>query len=158
MEYIIRPIEPADLELVVAMIREFAVFEDLVDQCEITVERLSSAMFSELAMVEGLIAFAAQDAVGYALFVPTFSSFRGQRGLYLEDLYVSEAHRGKGIGHALLQRIAALASERGFERIDFLVLDDNEPAHAFYRSLGAACNADERHFKFVDDAFRRLAS
>ncbi|MGE3465777.1 MAG: N-acetyltransferase family protein [Pyrinomonadaceae bacterium] len=157
MDYQIRQIGPDDLEVVVALIREFAEHEDLSDYCEVTVGRLDAAMFGENAMVEGLIVFAGGTPVGYALFVPTFSSFRGQRALYLDDLYVNEGHRGKGIGRTLLKKIASIAADRGFERIDFLVLDDNERAKAFYRSLGAVCNPRDRHFKFTDEAFRRLS-
>lgn len=158
MEYTIRLIEHDDLELVVPLIREFATHEDLADQCEITVERLDAAMFGANAMVEGLITFDSDRPIGYALFAPTFSSFRGQCSMYVDDLYVNDAYRGKGIGRAMLQQVASIAAGRGFERIDFLVLENNTEAIEFYKSLGAVCNIDDRHFKIVDGAFHDLSA
>ena len=153
----IRKIEPTDLETVISLIREFALFEDLSDVCEITAEKLSLAMFGDGAILEGLLAFVDDAPAGYALFFPNFSSFRGQRGLYLDDIFVRKEYRGQGIGEALLKEIARISASRGFERIDFLVLDWNKPAIRFYEKLGAVKDGDERHFKFTDDAFRRLA-
>lgn len=97
-------------------------------------------------------------AIGYALFFPNFSSFRGQCGFYLDDIYVNAEYRGKGVGKLMLKQIARRAKDRGFERIDFLVLDWNTPASGFYQKLGAVRDSDERHFKFTDQAFERLAS
>jgi ribosomal protein S18 acetylase RimI-like enzyme len=158
MDLKIKAVGQADLETVVCLIREFAEFEDLSDVCEVTAEKLLEAMFTAGAVVEGLLAFDGALAIGYALFFPNFSSFRGQRGLYLDDIFVKNEYRGKGIGEALLKEIARLAASRGLERIDFLVLDWNTPAAGFYEKLGAAKDAEERHYKFTDDAFRRLAS
>ena len=157
MELTIRPVDRNDLAAVVNLIREFAAFEDLSQYCEVTVERLDLAMFSGDGVVKGLIAMDGEVPIGYALFFANFSSFRGQRGLYLDDIYVKEAYRGKGVGEAILKQIAADAAARGLERIDFLVLDWNKPATAFYKKLGAADDPDERHYKFTDDAFRKLA-
>lgn len=153
----IRPIGPSDTGDVVSLIQEFAAFEDLAQHCEITDERLRLAMFGEAAFLEGLIAANGEEAIGYALFFPNFSSFRGERGLYLDDIFIKEAYRGKGVGEAMLKRIASDAIARGFERIDFLVLDWNKPAIGFYEKLGAAADPDERHYKFTGDAFRKLA-
>jgi ribosomal protein S18 acetylase RimI-like enzyme len=96
--------------------------------------------------------------VGYALFYPAFSSFRGERGLYLEDLYIDPEYRRHDLGHRMIKALAARASELGYERIDFLVLDWNEPAVNFYLKHGAERNDDESHFKFAGDAFRVLAA
>ena len=158
MPYSIGPISEPDLKDVVALIREFAEFEDLLAHCEVTVERLRTAMFGSSRVVEGLIARDADEPVGYCLFFPNFSSFRGHRGLYLDDIYVTASHRGAGLGEAMLREVARKAAERGFERIDFLVLDWNEPAMAFYKKLGAVEDPSERHLKFTDEAFGRLAS
>lgn len=158
MDVTIRNITPSDIPAVIELLREFADFERLVAHCEITEDRLSRAMFGEQAVVEGLIALVDDRAVGYALYFPSFSSFRGQCGLYLEDIYVSNAYRGRAIGEAMLKKIAQTALGRGFERIDFLVLDWNSKAVDFYTKLGAIQDSQERHFKFTDDAFRRLAS
>jgi ribosomal protein S18 acetylase RimI-like enzyme len=105
-----------------------------------------------------LIAEDAGKPIAYALFYPNFASFRGQSGLYLEDIYVSEAYRGSGVGLEMLRYIARLGKERGFKRIDFQVLEWNTPAIEFYKKHGAVRDDEERHFKFTDDAFQQLAS
>lgn len=158
MDITIRNIAPDDIPAVIGLLREFAEFERLASHCEITEERLTAAMFGDAAVVEGLIAVDGTRAVGYALYFPSFSSFRGQCGFYLEDIYVSGDYRGQGIGEAMLKRIAQIAAARGLERIDFLVLDWNTTAVDFYLKTGAIRDGEERHFKFTDDAFRRLAS
>ena len=154
----IRNITPADVPAVVELVREFAAFENLTDFCEVTGETLHAAMFGEDTAAEGLIAFDGDAPIGYAIFYPNFASFRGQRGLYLEDIYVNDKYRGKGVGEAMIREIARIAASRGFERIDFLVLDWNTPALKFYEKLGAVRDDEERHFKFTDDAFRSLTS
>ena len=158
MQQTIRKIHPADLASVVSLMREFAAFENLLDYCTVTEERLYTAMFGENAVVEGLIALTGQTPVGYALFYPNFSSFRAQRGLYLEDIYINSEYRGFGLGATIIREIARTAASRGLERIDFMVLDWNTPAVKFYKKLGAIRDDDERHFKFTDDAFIKLAS
>lgn len=158
MELSIRNLCPEDLAAVISLLREFAAFENLSEYCTATEERLHRAMFGDEAVVEGLIAFDGETPVGYALFYPNFSSFRGQRGLHLEDIFVTGSHRGKGVGLGLLKETARIAASRGFERIDFHVLDWNTPAVKFYKNLGAVCNAEETHFKFTDSAFDQLAS
>ena len=157
MDLEIRNIAVTDLPAVVDMLREFAAFENLSDYCTVTVARLHAAMFGSDANVEGLIAVDDSAPIGYTLFYPNFSSFRGERGLHLDDIYITTQYRGKGVGLAVLKRIARIAATRGFERIDFNVLDWNTPAVGFYKKLGAVCNADETHFKFAGDAFARLA-
>ncbi len=157
MDITIKAIEHADLDEVLSLIREFALFEDLSDVCEVTSERLEAAMFGPGAVTEGLIARINGNAVGYALFFPNFSSFRGQRGLYLDDIFVRNEHRGSGVGETLIKEMARIAVARGFERIDFLVLDWNKPAQRFYEKLGAVVDPEERHYKFTDAAFKKLA-
>ncbi|MDQ3374883.1 MAG: GNAT family N-acetyltransferase [Acidobacteriota bacterium] len=142
---------------IVKMIREFAAFENLSDYCEVTEENLFEAMFGENPCVEGLMAFEADEPIGYALFYENFASFRGQRGLYLEDLYIKPKYRGQKIGEAFLVKLAQIAKQRDFARMDFLVLDWNESAIKFYKKLGAEMNADERHFRFVGEAFEELS-
>ena len=88
---------------------------------------------------------------------PSFASFRGERGLYLEDIYIDAAYRRHNLGHRMLQTISGRAADLGFERIDFMVLDWNEPAVNFYLKHGAEKHDDESHFKFSGEAFRRLA-
>ncbi len=138
------------------MIREFAAYEKLSEYCEVTETSLSEAMFGADGCVEGLVAFDGEISIGYALFYPNFSSFRGQRGLYLEDLYVKTEHRGSGVGEAFLRRIARIAKSKNCRRIDFQVLDWNEAAVKFYEKFGAQRDESERHFKFTDEAFEDL--
>lgn len=158
MAIIIKDISENDIVTVVSLMREFAEYEDLSEYCTVTKERLTGAMFGDTAFVEGLIAFYDVRAVAYALYYPSFSSFRGEQGLFLEDIYVSEECRRHNIGEKMLRKIASIAKERGCERIDFHVLDWNTPAVNFYLKHGAEKNDDERHFKFAGEAFKKLAS
>ena len=158
MQYKLRAAVAEDLTAIVRLIREFAEFEDLSEYCEVTEQRLGAALFGENAVAESMVALDGEAVIGYALLFPNFSSFRGQRGFYLDDIYITAKYRGTGVGRAILKEIARLADARGYERIDLLVLDWNSKAADFYLSLGAKRDDSERHFKFTDDAFRRLAS
>jgi ribosomal protein S18 acetylase RimI-like enzyme len=154
----IRSARSEDVRDVIRLMREFAEYERLLDSFEITDEKLTDALFGNRPVAEMLVAATSGMIVGYALFLPCFASFRGQRGLYLEDIYISAYYRGRGIGRSLLGAVAAAAAKRGCERIDFQVLEWNHAAIAFYEKLGAVRNDDERHFKFSDAAFRDLSS
>ncbi len=158
MSIAIRNINENDLAAVVDLMRSFAEYEDLAEYCTVTTERLQRAMFSDEGFVEGLIAFHNDKPVAYTLFYPNFSSFRGEMGLYLEDIYVLAEYRRHKLGLQLLRQIAAIAKERDLERIDFLVLDWNTPAVNFYLKHGAESYDGESHFKFAGEAFGRLAS
>jgi GNAT superfamily N-acetyltransferase len=158
MKISIRPIVETDLISVVDLMRGFAEYEDLSDYCTVTPEQLRTAMFECGNFVDGLIALDGEKPVAYALFYPSFSSFRGELGLYLEDIYVLADYRRNDLGIRLLKAIAAHAAARGLERIDFQVLDWNEPAVNFYLKHGAEKNDDESHFKFAGDAFCRLTA
>ncbi len=153
----IRKMEPGDIPGVLELLKEFAEYEKLSEYCTATAERFQAAMFGADAMVEGLVALSGDMLAGYALFYPNFSSFRGERGMYLEDIYLRPEFQGGGNGKAMLKEIARVTAERGFERIDFQVLDWNTPAIEFYEKLGAVSNDDETHFKFSGDAFARLS-
>ncbi len=157
MSLTIREMKPADLSAVIELLREFAAFEELSQYCTATEERFIAAIFGEDSFVEGLIFGSGQTIAGYALFYPHFSSFKGERGLYLEDIYLKPEFRGGGTGRRVISRIARIARDRGFERIDFQVLDSNEQAIGFYRNLGAESNDEETHFKFAGKAFETLA-
>ncbi|MGI8788280.1 MAG: GNAT family N-acetyltransferase [Pyrinomonadaceae bacterium] len=156
MNFQIETAKENDVPAIVALIREFAAFENLSDFCEVSEENLFEAMFGENSCAEGLLAFDGDEPIGYALFYENFASFRGQRGLHLEDLYVKPEYRGHKIGEAFLRKLAQIAKARNFRRIDFLVLDWNENAIKFYKKLGAAMDKEERHFKFTDEAFEKL--
>lgn len=148
----------SDVPQIIRMIRDFAEFEKLSEHCEITEEILRDAMFGSRPCVEGLTAFDGENSIGYTLFYENFSSFRGQRGLYLEDLYVESNYRGRRIGEMFLKKLAEIAKARNCQRIDFQVLEWNAPAVEFYKKLGAQMDADERHFRFTDEAFERLSA
>jgi ribosomal protein S18 acetylase RimI-like enzyme len=153
---IIRDAEVSDVPAILSLLADFAAFENLSEFLTITEEDLREAMFSDGAFVEGLICEVEGDTAGFAIFYPRFSSFRGQRGYYLEDIYVDSAYRGRGFGEALLREIARKGKARGFERIDFQVLEWNFAAIEFYKVLGAVIEDEDKHLKFVDEAFERL--
>ena len=153
----IRPARESDISAIIELIREFAEYEKLNDYCHITEERLSRALFEPDAFVRCLIVEIDESLAGYSIFYPNFSSFRGQMGMYVEDIYISPPQRGRGLGETMLREIAKTAAELGFERIDFQVLEWNTPAIDFYLGLGAVRDDGERHFKFTDDAFTSLA-
>ena len=154
----IREANERDCKGIVALMRDFAEYEKLGQYCEITEDKLMAAMFSDGAYVEGIVAFDDGLMIAYALFYKNFASFRGQRGVYLEDIFIDSNYRGIGLGEVMLKRIAQTAKSQGGERIDFQVLDWNAPAIGFYEKLGAVSNRDESHFKFGDKAFEKLAN
>lgn len=142
---------------IIALMSEFAEYEKLLQFLEVTEERLQVALFGEGKVAEAIVAFEGEIAVAYAVFFPNFATFRGQRGIYLEDIFITKRARGRGIGEMMLKYIAKLSRTRGFERIDFQVLEWNTPAIGFYEKLGAIRDDEERHFKFTDAAFQNLA-
>ena len=139
-----------------ALMREFAEYENLLEFFETTEERLKRALFGDGKVAEAILAFDGETPIAYAVFFPNFATFRGQRGIYLEDIFITKNFRGKGVGEMILKYIAKLAKSRGFERIDFQVLEWNTPAVAFYEKFGAVRDDEERHFKFTDEAFQKL--
>lgn len=147
-----------DIPAIIELMREFAAFENLFDYLEITEEKLYEAMFGENGFVESLIAFGDEKPVAYALYYLSFASFRGQFGIYLEDIYITENYRKHRLGEMMLKQIARIGKENGAVRMDFQVLDWNTPAINFYKKHGAEMDESERHFKFTDKVFARLAS
>lgn len=133
----IRAAIPGDEHLILDLIRELAAYERLVDEVEATPELLAETLFGEQAVTETVIAEWNHEPAGFALFFTSFSTFVGRPGLYLEDLFVRESYRARGIGKALLRHLAGIARERNYGRMEWSVLDWNEPAIEFYRSLGA---------------------
>jgi GNAT superfamily N-acetyltransferase len=142
---------------IITLMREFAEYEKLLDSFEVTEERLKIALFGDGKVAEAILAFDDETAIAYAIFFPYLATFRGQRGFYLEDIFITKPSRGRGVGEMMLKYIAKLAKARGFERIDFQVLKWNTPAITFYERLGAVRDEEERHFKFTDEAFQNLA-
>jgi ribosomal protein S18 acetylase RimI-like enzyme len=142
---------------ILTLMLEFAEYENLLDSFEVTEERLERALFGDGKVAEAILAFDGETAIAYAIFFPYLATFRGQRGFYLEDIFITKRARGRGVGEMMLRNIAKLGKSRGFERIDFQVLKWNTPAIGFYEKLGAVRDEEERHFKFTDEAFQRLA-
>ncbi len=140
----IREIEERDVPAVVALVHELAEYERAAEYCHLTAAQLQAALFGPSPALFGHVA-EVPDAggdgdgavVGCALWFLNFSTWRGVHGLYLEDLYVQPAHRGAGLGRALLARLAAVCAQRGLERLEWSVLDWNAPSIGFYRALGA---------------------
>lgn len=150
--------QPFDIPNIIAMLRDFAVETNLVQYCRVTEESMQNVMFGEDSFVEGLIALVDEIPIAYAIFFPHFASFKGQRSIYLEDIYIKPEFRNFGIGEKLLREIAKFGQAQNASRIDFQVSDSNKKGINFYKKLGAVCNLDETHFKFDDEAFQNLAS
>ncbi|MEQ8313626.1 MAG: GNAT family N-acetyltransferase [Gammaproteobacteria bacterium] len=127
-----------DCALILGFIQELAEYEKLAHEVVATVETLEETLFGPRAYAEVFIGEYQGKAVGYALFFHNFSTFTGRPGIYLEDLYVQPAMRGKGFGKCLLAYLAKLAVDRNCTRVEWSVLDWNEPSIQFYRSIGAA--------------------
>jgi GNAT superfamily N-acetyltransferase len=140
----IRPAVPADVVHIQAMILELAVFEKLEHLVVATEDNLRDALFGAQPSCEAVVGEADGEVVAFALFFHNFSTFLTKRGLYLEDLYVRQSHRGRGHGRQLLKHLARLAVERGCGRFEWSVLDWNAPAIAFYASMGAEILPDWR--------------
>ena len=132
----IRPATPADVPTILRFVRELAAFEREPDAVEATQADLEDALFGAHPAAEAVIA-EDNEPLGFALFFHNFSTWTGRRGLYLEDLYVTPAARGRGVGKALLTHLAGVALDRGCARFEWSVLDWNADAIAFYRSVGA---------------------
>lgn len=158
----IRSATPADVPLILQLIRELAEYEKLAHEVVATQEGLQEHLFGPHPHAQTLIAEfqapgEAPQAVGFALFFHNFSTFLGRPGIYLEDLFVRPQARGRGVGRALLVRLAQLALERGCGRFEWSVLDWNEPALRFYRSLGAVPKQEWIIHRVTGDALTRLA-
>lgn len=128
---------PEDAATILAFIRDLADYEREPDAVEVTEAELAAQMREPIPPFECLLAEEDGEPLGFALFFHTYSTWRGRRGVWLEDLFVPPAHRGRGVGAALLTELARIAVDRGCARFEWSVLDWNEPAIRFYRSLGA---------------------
>jgi len=152
----IEPATPADVPMIHRLIRELAEFERLLDQVVATEERLRESLFGSRPYAEVLMARLPKESVGFALFFHNYSTFRAQPGIYLEDLYVQPAHRGRGYGKALLSRVAQLAVNRGCGRFEWSVLDWNQRAIDFYKKLGAVPLDDWTMMRVSENALTHL--
>ena len=154
----IRPATADDVPLIVTFIHELAIYEKLAHLVVTSEADMHAALFGEHAVVDAVIASVNDEAVGYALFFPSFSTFLGKPGLYLEDLYVRPAARGVGAGRKLLEHLAGLVVKRGWGRLEWAVLDWNEPSIAFYKKMGANAMDEWTVFRLTGQALEALAS
>ncbi|MEL6345123.1 MAG: GNAT family N-acetyltransferase [Myxococcota bacterium] len=154
----IRTAQRADVPQIMAFIRALAEYERLLHEVEATEEMLDRTLFGDRPLAEVLIGEEDGAPVGFALFFHNYSTFLGKAGIHLEDLFVMPEHRGKGYGRALLQRLAEIAVARGCGRLEWAVLDWNEPAIAFYQKLGAVPMDEWTTFRLTGDALTALGS
>src|SRR5215212_1419037 len=154
---VIRPATPADLSLILSFIRGLAEYERLLDECVATENRLREHLFGARPYCEVVIAEDAEGPAGFALFFHNYSTFLAKPGIYLEDLFVRPERRGRGFGKALLAHLARVAVERGCGRLEWSVLDWNEPSIGFYRSLGARLMDQWTMCRLSGEALKELA-
>ena len=153
----IRPAAPQDVPLILKFLHELATYEKLAHEVVATEGDMHAALFGQRPVAETVIASLDTEPVGYALYFPTFSTFLGKPGLYLEDLYVRPAARGVGVGRKLLEHLARVTVERGWGRLEWSVLDWNEPSIAFYKKMGARPMDEWTVFRLAGEELRRLA-
>jgi GNAT superfamily N-acetyltransferase len=148
----------ADVPVILEMIRGLAEYEKLSHLVAATEDQLRLTLFGARPAAEVLLADVKGELVGFALFFPTYSTFLAQPGIYLEDLYVKPHARGQGAGLALFRELARLAVERGCGRVEWEVLDWNEPSIQFYKKLGAVPMAEWTRYRLTTEPLRALAS
>ena len=153
----IRSATPVDIPAIAQLIQALADYERLGHEVSLDENRLRDHLFGPRPFAEVLLAQEAREVVGFALFFHNYSTFLGKPGIYLEDLFVQPEYRGKGYGKELLVALARLAVERGCGRLEWAVLNWNEPAIAFYRSLGAIPMDEWTVYRATQDALTRLA-
>jgi|SRR5215469_2152860 len=154
----IRSATEADVALILRFIQKLGEYEKLSHEVVATEAALRESLFGERSYAEVLLAYWGAEPVGFALYFYNFSTFLARPGIYLEDLFVDSEHRGKGIGKALLVNLARIAVERGCGRLEWSVLDWNEPSIQFYRSLGAAAKDEWTIYRVTGGALERLAT
>lgn len=152
----IRQAQRCDVPLILQFIQELAAYEKMSDEVVADVETLETWIFDK-EKAEVLLAFEGDEAVGFALYFHNFSTFLGRSGIYLEDLFVRPAFRGKGYGKAMLKKLAAIAKARGCGRLEWCCLDWNRPSIDFYLSLGAVPLDDWTLYRVTGDTLTHLA-
>ncbi len=157
-EFRIEQATARDAPVILGMIKALAEYERMSDQVTATEETLRATLFGARPAAEVVIGYAGDQPAGFALFFHNYSTFLGQPGLYLEDLFVAPGWRGSGLGKRLLTYLARLAVERGCGRFEWSVLDWNEPAIGFYKKLGATPMDEWTVFRVTGDALRQLAA
>jgi GNAT superfamily N-acetyltransferase len=155
----VRPAHPDDVPAMVGLVRELAAYERAEHEARMTVDQLHTALFGERPALFGHVAVGADGAVvGLALWFLNFSTWRGTHGIYLEDLYVSPASRGTGLGRELLRTLAQVCVDRGYARLEWTVLDWNTPSIDFYRAAGAEPMDEWTVHRLTDGALTRFAA
>ena len=157
MAFAIREATEGDIPLILRFIRDLAEYERLLHLVVATEETLQATLFGQTRFAEVLIGEEEGAAAGFALFFHNYSTFLAQPGIYLEDLFVRPEYRGRGYGKALLARLAQIARERRCGRVEWAVLDWNEPSIAFYKSLGARVMDEWHTFRLSGEALEKLA-
>jgi GNAT superfamily N-acetyltransferase len=157
MNPVVRPAKPEDAALILAFIRELAAYERLLDECEATEADIAAALFGPEPRVFAEIAEWEGEPAGIALWFYNFSTFRGRHGIYLEDLFVRPALRSHGIGQSLLRHLARRCIREGLPRLEWWVLDWNEPALRFYRRIGARAMDEWTVQRVTGEALEALA-
>src|SRR5215510_16200420 len=156
-EFEIRPARIEDAPVILELIRDLATYERAPDEVTATEEQLVDVLFAEQPVAEVLLAFEAESPIGFAVYFYNFSTWLARPGLYLEDLFVKPQKRGKGCGRALLVELAKIARGRRCGRMEWAVLNWNEPAIKFYRALGAKPMDEWTVFRLTREGIARLA-
>jgi GNAT superfamily N-acetyltransferase len=157
-DFEIRPADVDDVPIIFELIRDLAAYERAPDEVVATEEQLIEVLFGERPVAEVLLGFEGNSPVGFAVYFYNFSTWLGRPGLYLEDLFVKPEKRGKGYGRALLVELAKIARDRGCGRMEWAVLDWNEPAINFYRALGAKPMHEWTVFRLTRQEIANLAN
>jgi len=157
VEFRIEPATERDLPLILKLIKDLAEYEKLAHAVVATEEMLRESLFSK-RVAEVLIGYAGDQPAGFAVFFQTFSTFLGAPGMYLEDIFVEPKWRRKGLGRQLLVHLAKIANKRGYGRVEWSVLDWNEPAIGFYRALGARPMDEWTVFRLSGESLRKLGA
>ncbi len=158
MSLVIRAAVPSDSALILSLVRELAEYEKLTDEVVATEQQIAAALFAREPRLYCDIAEWSGEPAGFAVWFLNFSTFRGRHGIFLEDIFVRPNFRKQGIGRALLRRLAARCVEQGYGLVEWAVLDWNEPAIAFYRSLGAEIRDDWRICRLSGEALAGFAA
>jgi len=156
-DFAIRSARVEDVPIILQLIRDLASYERAPNEVTATEEQLVDVLFGDKSVAEVLLAFEGKSPVGFAVFFYNFSTWLGRPGLYLEDLFVKPEKRGKGYGRALLVDLAKIARDRGCGRMEWAVLNWNDPAIQFYRKLGAKPLDEWTVFRLTRDGIAELA-
>src|SRR4030095_15115923 len=157
-DFQIRPARVEDVPIILQLIRDLATYERAPEEVVATEDQLIDVFFGERPVAEVLLAFEEESPVGFAVYFYSFSTWLGRPGLYLEDLFVKPEKRGKGYGRALLVELAKIARDRECGRLEWAVLNWNEPAIKFYRTLGAKPMNEWTVFRLTRDEIAKLAN